>query len=67
MKFIKILLHTYQYEENQNNINYNIIQNLKNFENKFTPNKKKYMKVYIKKVINLLIFFKILNINYILL
>ena len=47
MKFIKILLHTYQCEENQNNINYNIIQNLKNFENKFNPNKKKiYESVY---------------------
>jgi hypothetical protein len=32
IKFIKILLFSYQYEEKQNNLNYNIIQNLKNFE-----------------------------------
>ena len=39
MKFIKILLYTYQYEEIQNNINYNIIQNLKDFEQIFKANK----------------------------
>ena len=39
MKFIKILLYTYKYEENQNNLNYNIIQNLKNFEKIFKSNK----------------------------
>ncbi len=32
MKFLKILLLTYKYEENQNNLNFNVIQNLKNFE-----------------------------------
>ena len=32
IKFIKILLYTYQYEEKQKNINYNIIQNLKNLK-----------------------------------
>ena len=40
MKFIKILLYTYQYEVKQNNLNYNIIQNLKNFEKIFITNKK---------------------------
>ena len=32
MKLFKILINTFKYEEIQNNINYNIIQNLKNFE-----------------------------------
>ena len=39
MKFYKILINTYKYEEIQNNINYNIIQNLKNFEKIFGLNK----------------------------
>ena len=47
MKFIKILLYSYEYEENQNNLNYNIIQNLKNFEKKFKLNKIEiYERVY---------------------
>jgi len=47
IKFIKILLYSYEYEENQNNLNYNVIQNLKNFENKFKSNKINiYEKVY---------------------
>ena len=32
MKFFKILINTYKYEESQNNINYDVIQNLKNYE-----------------------------------
>ena len=32
IKLFKLLINTYKYEENQNNINYNVIQNLKNFE-----------------------------------
>ena len=32
LKFIKLLLYTYQYEESQNNLNYYVMQNLKNFE-----------------------------------
>ena len=32
MKFFKTVLNTYEYEENQKNLNYNIIQNLKNIE-----------------------------------
>ena len=39
MKFYKLLIYTYKYEENQNNINYNVIQNLKNFEEIFGLNK----------------------------
>ena len=47
IKFIKILLFSYQYEEKQNNLNYNIIQNLKNFEKKLKSNKIKiYERVY---------------------
>ncbi len=39
MNFIKRLLDTYEYEKIQSNINYNIIQNLKNFETKLKSNK----------------------------
>ena len=39
MEFIKILLSAYEYEESQKNLNYNIIQNLKNFEKMFKSNK----------------------------
>ena len=33
LKFFKILLNTYQYEEQLNNLNFHVIQNLKNLEN----------------------------------
>ena len=47
MKFYRILINTYKYEGELNNINYNIIQNLKNFENIFGFNKTRlYEKVY---------------------
>ena len=47
IKFFKILLYSYDYEENQNNLNYNIIGNLKDFENKFDSNQSKiYERVY---------------------
>ena len=39
MKFYKLLIYTYNFEDNQNNINYNVIQNLKNFEEMFGLNK----------------------------
>ena len=39
IKFIKILLFSYKFEEMQKNINYNIFQNLKNFEETFKLNK----------------------------
>ena len=47
MKFYRILINTYKYEGELNNINYNIIKNLKNFENIFGFNKTRlYEKVY---------------------
>ena len=47
MKLYKILIDTYKYEENQNNINYNVIQNIINFEEIFGLNKIKiYEKVF---------------------
>ncbi len=47
MKFLKILLNAYKYEESQNNLNYNVIQNLKNFEEIFGLNKiQMYEKIY---------------------
>ena len=39
MKFFKLLISTYKFEESQNNLNYNIIQNLKYFEGIFGLNK----------------------------
>ena len=39
MKYFKILVDTYNYEESQNNINYNVIQNIKNFEEIFGLNR----------------------------
>ena len=46
IKYIKILLYSYEYEGNLNNLNYNIIQNLKVFENEFHFNiDKKYERV----------------------
>ena len=39
MKFFKLLISTYKYRETQNNINYNVIQNLKCFEENFGLNK----------------------------
>ena len=38
IKFFKLLINTYKYEESQNNINYNVIQNLKDFEETFGLN-----------------------------
>ena len=47
MKFFKILIYAFQYEESQNNLNYNIIQNLKNFEKNFSENKSQmYEKIF---------------------
>ncbi len=47
LKFIKLLLSTYQYEENQNNLNFYVIQNLKNVENIFKFDKMElYDKIY---------------------
>ena len=47
MKFFKILFNTFKYEESLNNINYNVIQNLKNFEEIFGLNKiQMYEKIF---------------------
>ena len=47
MKLFKILIHTYKYEESQNNINYNVIKNLKNYEEIFGLNKSEmYEKIF---------------------
>ena len=47
MKYFKILVNTYKYEEIQNNLNYNVIQNLKNFEEIFGLNKiQMYEKIF---------------------
>ena len=47
MKFFKILINTFHYEESQKNINYYIIQNIKNFEEIFISDKiKLYEKVF---------------------
>ena len=47
IKYFKILINTYKYEEIQNNLNYNVIQNLKNFDEIFTKNKSNiYEKIY---------------------
>ena len=43
IKYYKLLVNSYKYEENQNNLNYNIIQNIKNFEEIFGLNK---IKIY---------------------
>ena len=39
IKLIKLLLYSYKYEESQNNLNFNIIQNLKNFEKIYRTDK----------------------------
>ena len=47
MKFFKILISTFKFEESQKNLNYNIIQNLKNFEDIFIKSKAQiYDKIY---------------------
>ena len=45
MKFFKILVNAYEYEESQNNINYNVIKNIKNFE-EILKKSEKYEKIY---------------------
>ena len=45
MKLINILIKSFEYEESQNNLNYNVIQNLKNIDKVFKSNK---IKIYEK-------------------
>ena len=57
IKFMEILLYSYEYEDKQNNLNYNVIQNLNNFEKQFKSKKIEiYEKIYKegKKFITLL-------------
>ena len=49
IKYYKLLVNTYKYEENQNNLNYNIIKNIKNFEEIFGLNKIKIYEDIFKK------------------
>ena len=60
IKFLKILFYTYVYEEEKKNLNYYIIQNLKNFKEKFELKRKEVYenieiegKKYIKLIKNL--------------
>lgn len=47
IKLLKILLKSYEYEGKKSNLNYNIIQNLKNFDKVFRANKIQfYEKIY---------------------
>ena len=63
MKLFKILINAYKYEEEQKNLNYNIIQNLKNFEDTFGNNKAQiYDKIY-KEGIKFINFLKDINDN----
>ena len=55
IKFIKLLLSTFQYQQNLNNINFNIVQNIKNLEN---PSQKN-IKEKIKNILNIILFFNI--------
>ena len=52
IKFIKLLLFTYQHEEKLNNLNYNIIQNKKNIEKAFKSNKIELFEKIYKEGIN---------------
>ena len=60
IKFLKNLLYTYEYEEEKKNLNYDTIQNLKNFKEQFELKRKKFYekletegKKYIKLIQNL--------------
>ena len=47
IKFLKILLNTFKYEDIQNNINYNVIENIKNYDETFEIYKMKMLdKIY---------------------
>ena len=47
MKLFKLLIDAYKYEESQNNVNYNVVENLKDFEEIFGLNKiQLYEKVF---------------------
>ena len=54
IRFLKILLKSYEYEENKRNLNYNIIQNLKNCDKIFRANKIPFYEKLYKDGSNLL-------------
>ena len=54
LRFLKILLKSYEYEENKRNLNYNIIQNLKNCDKIFRANKITFYEKLYKDGSNLL-------------
>ncbi len=56
IKFLKILLNTFKYKEIQNNINYNVIENIKNYDETFEMYKMKMLDK-INKESNKIIFF----------
>ena len=60
MKFYKKLINTFKYEESQNNLNYNVIQNLELLMKYLEYIKFKYLKKYLKKEKNMFLFYKIL-------
>ena len=60
MKLLKILYNTFKYEESLNNINYNVIQNLRNFEEIFGLNKIQVYEKFLMKGKNIFHFYKIL-------
>ena len=62
MKFFRLLLHTYKYEESQNNMNNYVIQNLKHFEVIFGLNKIQLYEKLFKEGKNIFLFYKILDI-----
>ena len=49
IKFIEDLLGTYEYEDKNNNMNYNEIQNLKNIQNNYSNNKFHILEKIIEK------------------
>ena len=59
MKYFKLLVNTYKYEEIQNNLNYNVIQNLKNFEEIFGLTKIQMYEKIFKEGKNIFHFYKI--------
>ena len=64
LQLLKILLKSYEYEEKKRNLNYNIIQNLKNFDKTFRANKIQFYERLHKDGSNLLNILKNLkNIN----
>ena len=49
IKFLKVLFSTFKYEESQNNINYNIIENIKSYDETFELYKMKKLDKIIKE------------------